>query len=469
MQTKITKRIVDAIEPNTIIWDSEIKGFGVRRRSGVTTFVLKYRAGGRQRWYKLGMYPNMPTEDARRQAKIEAGAIEKGADPAATRYATRAAPTVADLCERFLSEHSRQHKKLASIAADERNIRNHVLPILRTLKVADVKRADVDRLKTAIAKGKTARDEKPDRKHARIIVRGGQGAANRTVTLLHKIFSMAELWGWRPEGSNPCARIAKYRERGCERFLSADELARLGEVLTRFGRDGLETPQTVAAIRLLIFTGCRRDEVLTLRWEYFESERQCLRLPDSKTGAKTIYLAPPALEVLAGLARVERNPFVIVGTKKGEHLVGIEKAWQRIRQRTTLEIWKADKDAGALIAELEKERGAPLTCADVLRAAKSRKLALPAGMLDVRLHDLRHSFAAVGAGSGLSLHMIGKLLGHSQPQTTARYAHLAADPLRSAAEVIGARIAAVMSGQPAASVVEIKGHVRKGAGANHGQ
>ena len=182
--------------------------------------------------------------------------------------------------------------------------------------------------------------------------------------------------------------------------MSNDELAHLGEVLTEAEHTGTELPSAIAAIRLLLFSGCRRSEILTLQWEHVDFERQCLRLQESKTGAKTVYLSPPALEVLTGTERQEGNPYVIRGAKPGAHLVNLTKPWMRIRAR--------------------------------------------AGLDDVRLHDLRHSFASVAVAGGLSLPLIGALLGHTQPQTTARYAHLAADPLRQATDLVGRRIAAAM-------------------------
>ena len=224
--------------------------------------------------------------------------------------------------------------------------------------------------------------------------------ANRTLALLSKFFNWCEKHGFRVDGSNPCRHVDKYRERRHERFLSAQELARLGEALADAERAGKASPVIVGALRLLALTGARLSEILTLRWEHVDLENACLRLPNSKTGQKSIYLNAPALAVLNSLPRLEANPYVIPGERLGAHLVNLQKPWRRIRA----------------LAKLK----------------------------DVRIHDLRHSFASVAAASGQSLYVIGSLLGHSQPQTTSRYAHLSADPLRAANDAVGMRIDAAM-------------------------
>ncbi len=221
--------------------------------------------------------------------------------------------------------------------------------------------------------------------------------ANRVLAVLSKMFNLAERWGLRPDGSNPCRHVEKFAERKRERMLSPAELARLGEALTAY--DG--SPYAIAAVKLLVFTGARLGEVLGLRWEWIDFERGEARLPDSKTGAKTLHLPPPALAVLAELPRLDGNPFVIAGAKPGAALVNLEKPWRAIRQA--------------------------------------------AGLDDVRLHDLRHAFASVAASSGMGLPIIGKMLGHSQPATTARYAHLASDPVKAAAAAVAGKIAAAMN------------------------
>lgn len=222
--------------------------------------------------------------------------------------------------------------------------------------------------------------------------------ANRVVAVLSKMFALGEVWGWRLDGSNPCRGIEKYKEAKRERMLSADELSRLGDALAAWPG----TPYVPAAVRLLVLTGARLNEVLAMRREWVDFERAEVRLPDSKTGAKTIHLPAAAVTVLATLPQVEGNPFVIVGERAGQHLVNLQKPWRSIRAK--------------------------------------------AGLTGLRLHDLRHAFASVAASSGLGLLIIGKLLGHSQPATTHRYAHLASDPVKTAAELVGKSIAEALEG-----------------------
>ena len=212
--------------------------------------------------------------------------------------------------------------------------------------------------------------------------------------------SWAEAQGYRPQNSNPCKNIKKYRETKRERYLSEEEFGRLGEVLNRAEACGSQNLYVIAAIRLLIYTGARLNEILTLKWEYVDWERNMLRLPDSKTGQKVIVLNGAALGILKNLPKVKGNPFIIVGHKSGACLVNIQKPWQESRA----------------LADLN----------------------------DVRLHDLRHSYASVAASSGASLPLIGKLLGHTQTQTTARYAHLADNPIVELNEDVGNRISKAM-------------------------
>jgi integrase len=389
MQGRITKRSVDALKPpaergsETVLWDTELKGFGVRvQRGGAKAYILHYRCGrGRGatlRKLTLGRHGSPWTaETARSEAKQLLGSVEGGADPAADRIARKRAPTIADLAERVLAEHAEAKRKSSTAAEYRRLIEKIILPALGKRRVADVARVDITKLH-----------------HAN---RAAPYQANRALAVLSKMLTLAEQWGLRPDGSNPCRHVEKFAERKRERFLSADELARLGEALAAYAG----SPYVTAAIKLLVFTGARLGEVLGLQWQWIDFERGEARLPDSKTGAKTVHLPPPARAVLAELPQVEGNPHVIVGGVAGEALVNLEKPWRAIRRE--------------------------------------------AGLEDVRLHDLRHAFASVAAASGMGLPIIGKMLGHTQAATTNRYAHLASDPVKAAAAVVAGKIAAAMS------------------------
>jgi len=388
MRGKITKRSVDALRlasgAEAVLWDTEVKGFGVRvQRGGAKSYVLHYRIGvGRGapiRKLTIGRHGSPWTPDkARGEAIRLLGMIEDGADPGADKNARKDAPTIGELAERFLAEHAEAKRKASTAREYRRHLEKIVLPELGKRRVADVTRQDVAKLH--YARRATPID------------------ANRMLACMSTMFNLAERWGLRPDGSNPCRHVDKYPQHRRERFLSPAELARLGDALVAY--DG--SPYTVAAVKLLVFTGARLGEILGLRWEWIDFERGEARLPDSKTGAKTLHLPPPALAVLAGLPRLDGNPYVIAGAKPGAALVNLEKPWRAIRQS--------------------------------------------AGLDDVRLHDLRHAFASVAASSGMGLPIIGKMLGHSQPATTARYAHLASDPVKAAAAAVAGKIAAAMSG-----------------------
>ncbi|WIY26312.1 tyrosine-type recombinase/integrase [Parasedimentitalea psychrophila] len=212
--------------------------------------------------------------------------------------------------------------------------------------------------------------------------------ANRTLGMLSKMFNLAEIWGLRPDGPNPCRHVPKYKEVKRERYLSQNELPRLGQVLGDAAQDGSETLYVIAAFRLLVLTGCRLGEIQTLQWQFITDHG--MELPDSKTGARRIPLPKAARAILSPLPRVGSNPFVIVGRIEGQHITDLQHPWRRIRKRAQLD--------------------------------------------NVRIHDLRHTYASNAVSSGMPIQMVGRLLGHSQIQATMSYAHLADDPVRRAAE-----------------------------------
>jgi integrase len=365
-----------------VLWDDDVRGLGLRVfPSGKKSFVLLYRAGTRQRQMTLGPYGVLTLKQARAKARQTLAAVSlDGRDPLAERQVASAkASTVEELSRRYLTEHAEVKKKPASAKTDAQMLRDYVLPKLGHLGVAEVCRQDVAGLHHSLRK-------KPY-------------VANRVLALVSKMLNLAEKWGLRPDGSNPCRHVEKFKEKPRERYMSSKELERLTKALRDAERDCSESTHALAALRLLLLTGCRLREILHLRWEFVDLEEGLLLLPDSKTGAKTVFLSAPAQEVLANIPRTRGNPWVIEGRKEKSHLSDLKGPWRRICRR----------------AELD----------------------------DLRLHDLRHSFAAIAAGLGLSLPMIGKLLGHTQPRTTARYAHLAADPMHEAANRIGEQLAAV--------------------------
>ncbi len=434
MKRKITIRSVESVprgDQDVFLWDTEVPGFGVKvTPKGSRIYILQYSFRDRSRRCTIGRHGLDKTADeARRDAKRLRGLVADGRDPATERARDKTAPLLTEFAELYMTRHAKVQKKPLSVAADERNLRNHVLPALGRMRVNDISRADVAKFHHDLC-------AKP-------------GAANRCLSLLSKMFTLAEKWGFRADGTNPTRHVDKYPERKCERFLSEAELAYLGTALGDAERAG-EHPSAIAALRLLVFTGCRRGEILTLRWQYVDCERGCLALLDSKTGAKLVQPGAPAIELLSQLPRTDGNPYVLPGAVRGAHYVGLPKAWRRIRARATVLSWAGhdDRQVSGLIEGLTTELGRAPTFAEARAAAARDEVDLPVGLADVRLHDLRHSFASVGAGLGESLVLIGSLLGHKTTATTARYAHLSSDPVRAAADRISGRIAAAMRNDP---------------------
>lgn len=228
-------------------------------------------------------------------------------------------------------------------------------------------------------------------------MKGTPYQANRTLGVLSAMFTVAFDWEVLTEGMNPCWKVKRYKEEKRERYLTEDELACLGKTLS----EATAEPEAANCIRLLLLTGCRLSEIQTLKWEYIDQKAGVLRLPDSKTGAKLVPIGEAVFEVLKTIKKVKDNPYVITGYVEGQHLTDMQRPWRRLRKRAKLD--------------------------------------------DVRIHDLRHSFASDALEQGQDLTMIGKLLGHTQVQTTARYAHLKTAPVRTAADTVSAAIAAALA------------------------
>ena len=415
---RITKRLVDgsAVEPaRYTVWDTELRGFGLRvSPTGSKSYVVRYRtAGGRAgtlRQLTLGKHGPLAPEEARNLARKTLSAVAHGADPAADKDEERTGLTLKALCDTFLAEYAPKKLKASSAEFYRWTLNKHVLPKLGARPVAGLKQNDFARIHSALS--------------------ASPYQANRTLTILSSVYAWASRRGFVPKGTNPISEIERYRESRRERFLSLSELEKLGTVIRTAETIGLPgssrtdkrapkqnvrtlvSPHAAAALRLLLFTGARKQEILGLRWAEVDFDRGALHLPDSKTGKKTILLNAPALAVLTDLPRIADNPFVIPGAKSGAQLKNINRSWEAVRHH--------------------------------------------AGLEGFRLHDLRHTFASFGAGAKFGLPMIGKLLGHTQPSTTSRYAHLADDPLRQANDAIGSAIKAAFDGAPAPSVVSLR-------------
>jgi len=378
---KITIRSVDELRPGETLKSTEIPFFQVRAGATAKTYSLAgYRLGNgrgaRQGRFTIGRHGSLTPAQATAKAKWALGEIASGRDPNADKHKQKS-DTVADMARQFLEEIGAKRKP-RTVDAYRQLLDGIVLPAIGKRPIAEVTRPDIARWHHAW--------------------RAAPVRANNALALATTLFNFAERIGLRPEHSNPCRHIDRYPQRQRERFLSADELARLGASLADY--DG--SPFVVAAIRLLVFTGARLGEILGLQWAWIDFERGEARLPDSKTGPKTLHFAPPALAVLSDLPRIAGNPYVIAGAKPAAALSGIQKPWREIRRA--------------------------------------------AGLDGLRLHDLRHAFASIAAASGMGLPIIGKMLGHSQAHTTHRYAHIASDPVKAAVTAVAGKIAAAMGG-----------------------
>jgi integrase len=374
MKSRLTKAIIDktiSSNKDIVLWDKDLKGFGCKiTPSKKKSYFLYYRTrDGRQRRPKIGDHGVITCEQARETAKQWLGEVSKGNDPSAERSLLRSNPTVTELFNRYMQEYA-PHKKPSSQERDKRLGEMYIVPHLGRFKVSSISREDIMALYRKMQKIN----------------------ANRMLSLLSKMLNLAEMWGYRPDSSNPCRHIKKHPENKRERFLNQDEIMRLQEVLREEENKKIEMPSVIHAISLLLLTGCRLGEILSLRWQEVNFEKRCIFLSDSKTGKRTVYLSPQAIELLERIPREQNNLYVIIGRKNQSHLINLQKPWQRIRKK--------------------------------------------AGLDDVRIHDLRHTFASVAAANGMSLPIIGALLGHKQTQTTARYAHLVGQPLLDATEKI---------------------------------
>ncbi len=410
-KAKLTKRVIDNfVCPRGVaraaLFDTDIPGFHVEAlASGKKVYRLKWKRNGRQGRETLGEHGALTVEQARARAITLRGQLFDGVNPHDARRQLLQAKerdfTLRELVERWLLEGpaAAPSKRQSSWEADARKLRLHIIPLLGDRLIREISRGDIELAQHAIAMGKTARvGEKNGR--SRSIVRGGEGIARSSVLSLSSCLTWAVNRDLLQE--NPCFKVKKSKVRNVERFLSKEEAERLLLTLENMQASGEIDPRFADIVRLLLLTGARKSEIQGLQWQEIDFERSCIRLPRhrSKTGEKTIPTNSRALAILERrrqlLAGRRASRFVFPSACGDQPIVGMQKAWERIRRK--------------------------------------------AGLVDVRLHDLRHSFASFAAANGASLYVIGKALGHTQPSTTARYAHLTNDPVRQMSEDVAAAI-----------------------------
>lgn len=385
---KITKKIIDAADGRNgrqYLWDDEVKGFGVLvTRAGTKSFIFNYRnADGRVRRKTIGKYGQFTVEWAREMAKELCYLVAKGDDPVQQEGMLRQQLNFAEVAERFMEEHCSVRCRPATQKTNRQYLDHMLLPFFGRMKIRSIERRDIQ-------------DYMSKNKHRPI-------AANRSLGTLSSIISKSELWGLRDRNTNPCFGIERYPENHRERFLSEQEFAALETAMQAAERTQTVSPYAIAMFRIMMHTGCRPGEARNLKWEYIDLENKVIRLPKEATKEKrpkTLFITPFIENVLKTLPRVEGCPYVVASERRPDQAyVCIKKPWDLI------------KKAAGIKTELH-------------------------------LHDLRHSHASVANALGYSLPMIGALLGHTQAQTTLRYAHLASDHLRKAAEDVSAKIAA---------------------------
>ena len=348
--------------------DRDLKGFGVRvLPSGAKRYFVHSQHRGRRVWKIVGQAGSIGVDEARARAKTLLAAIREGDEAQAAATPDIAFETVADEVFRRYA----RNWKPSTLRVNRGYYHNQILPWFKGRPIGDITARDVRRWFAAL--------------------HNTPAAADRSAPVLSVIMRQAEVYGYRPEGTNPCAGIKRYRRRGRERFISTAEIRRLGEVLARHEADH---PQAVAIVRLLLLTGCRKGEITTLKWRFYREGK--LFLPDSKTGPRTVWLSSAARAILDGLSRTAVWVFPSPITDGCLSAVTVARVWHDVR--------------------------------------------LEAGLSDVRLHDLRHSYASMALAQGETVLTIGRLLGHRDPATTLKYTHLADSMVRQAVDTVGAAL-----------------------------
>jgi integrase len=374
---RITSDVVNRLQAGERVSDDKLPGFRVRRQTTTRrVYQFNYYINGVRKQMKIGVH-GMVTPDgitswtpdaARREAKRLAGLVAQGIDPKADRPG-KGAPTVKDLFDRYIAEHVKRLRKDSTAREYKGAFKKHLSAPLGHRKVAEITRADVEKLHRELHR-------KPS-------------TANMCLAVLSAMFEKAEAWDWRPQHSNPCRHVERYKLNSRERVLIAEEMARLGRAIAS-DPDG-------KVFLVIALTGARVSEVTGLKWSYLDLDNGAARLPDSKTGAKTLVLPQPVVEILRSV-------------KPGD---GSEYVFPQLSKHALYQIW------------------------DRIRTA--------AGLPDLRIHDLCHNFASWGVNGNLGLPIIGKLLGHSSAQMTAKYEHVVSDAARLAANAIAGKLSDAMS------------------------
>ncbi|GAO97502.1 tyrosine recombinase XerD [Caedimonas varicaedens] len=387
MMPKLTNKLIDASltkQKDYIVWDDEVKGFGCRiLPTGYKTYVFFYTSPLTRKYsyLKIGIHGNISADVARKKAKNLSTDIVNGLDPKEQKKALQIKEqhflSFEDFFEIFRQKYILEKHKPSTIHRDEHRINKYILPFFGKKKIGAIIQDDVISFVSSM-------------KHAR-------GNCNKCLILLSTAFNQAEKWGYREKNTNPCQGVEKSPDKKMERFLSKEEYERLERILSEQEKISHSSPYTIAAIRMLLYTGCRCGEILTLKWSDVFMEEGYIHLQDSKTGAKTFPLNSKAIDLLKNLKKDSANLYVFHGKTPGSHLSKIETTWHKVRHL--------------------------------------------AGIPDVRIHDLRHSFASFALKKGVDLYTVSKLLGHKNIATTTRYAHLELEHLKKAtnkvAEVFG--------------------------------
>lgn len=439
---KLTRKLIEALIPaeaEFCVWDTQVTGFGVRVRSGGgRSYVLFYRLGGRFRKLTLGKADGgYGLDEARERAIEKLQDVREGIDPQADKVADRNALTVAALTDLYMEEGPalKPNKKASSWDTNRTMFDCHIKPLLGKRLARDITAMDVAKFQLEVSQGKTARNVMIGHRR-RSKVTGGKRVAAMAVITLGAVYEFAIRAEYLQK--NPTKGVERFQTVRRERYLSEREIAALSEAIAEFERNDARHGVMADAIRLLMLTGCRKSEILKLQWDFVDWQKGCLRLPDSKTGAKVVPLADDAMAVLKRRWDEKRPPDASRGHNSGDipptspasvwvlpalkgdgHFVGLPNLWAKVKDRADSILQRRISETGGDMREVRS-------------------------MANVRIHDLRHSFASFAIADGASLFLVGKVLGHKQARTTEIYAHLSDDPLKLVANRTAARLSQAM-------------------------